>query len=152
MRLSPFSTFQSMRMEDPVPQFTTVITALRNIDIAYIHLVESRVSGYVENENAVETLDFALEAWGKQKPILLAGGFKPESAKQAVAEYSDYNIAIVFGRLFISTPDLVYRMRKGIKPNAYDRTTFYRPKERPLEPGYIDYPFSSEFLVEAAKN
>ncbi|KAF9633305.1 NADH:flavin oxidoreductase/NADH oxidase [Lasiodiplodia theobromae] len=149
IRLSPFSEFQSMRMSDPVPQFRLLISALRKLDLAYLHLIEPRIAGYIEKEGVTDTLDFALEAWGKQKPVLLAGGFKPDSAKEIVStKYPEYNMAVVFGRLFISTPDLVYRIQKGIPPNPYDRKTFYRTREAPLEVGYTDYPFSTEFTKE----
>lgn len=43
IRLSPWSTFQGMRMADPIPQFSYLINQLRSLDIAYLHLVEPRV-------------------------------------------------------------------------------------------------------------
>ena len=54
-------------------------------------------------------------------------------------------MAVVFGRYFVSTPDLVFRMIKGIEPNAYDRSTVYLPES---ETGYTDYPYSKEFETE----
>jgi NADPH2 dehydrogenase len=44
-RLSPFSTYLSMRMDDPIPQFTYIIKELKALGVAFIHLVEPRVSG-----------------------------------------------------------------------------------------------------------
>lgn len=41
-RLSPWNVFNSMRMKDPVPQFTHVIKNLSKLGMAYVHLVESR--------------------------------------------------------------------------------------------------------------
>ncbi|EOD45717.1 putative nadh:flavin oxidoreductase nadh oxidase family protein [Neofusicoccum parvum UCRNP2] len=145
IRLSPWSTFQGMRMENPVPQFTHIIKGLKELDIAYIHVVESRVSGNADVESS-DRLDFALEAWGKEKPVLIAGGLRPDSARRLVdEEYKDYNAGTVFGRYFISTPDLVYRIRQGIELNPYNRDTFYKPKSAD---GYVDYPFSREFEAE----
>lgn len=46
---------------------------------------------------------------------------------------------IVFGRHFISNPDLVDRLRNGWPLNPYDRSTFYGAD--PPEKGYNDYPF-----------
>ena len=49
---------------------------------------------------------------------------------------------VIFGRYFISNPDLVFRLTKGIKLSPYDRECFYTPM---TEKGYIDYPFSKEW-------
>jgi len=142
IRLSPFSTFQGMKMDDPIPQFTHVITKLKDFKLAYLHVVESRVSGNADIESTAK-IDFAVDAWAGTSPVLVAGGFRPDSAKRAVdEEYTDKDIAIVFGRYFISNPDLPFRIRQGIPLNPYDRETFYLPKS---EKGYTDYPFSSEF-------
>ncbi|KAF2141279.1 uncharacterized protein K452DRAFT_359065 [Aplosporella prunicola CBS 121167] len=145
IRLSPWSSFQSMRMEDPVPQFTYIIKGLKELDLAYLHLVESRVGGNADVE-ASERLDFALEAWGKEKAAWIAGGLRPASAQETVdKQYHDYNVGVVFGRYFISTPDLVYRVKNGIELEPYNRDTFYNAKS-PV--GYVDYPFSKEFQSE----
>ncbi|KAF2089859.1 FMN-linked oxidoreductase [Saccharata proteae CBS 121410] len=142
IRLSPWSTFQGMRMENPIPQFTYMVENLKALDLAYLHLVESRVSGNADIESS-DRLDFALQAWGKEKAVWIAGGLKPESAKKTVdQDYPEYNVGVVFGRYFISTPDLVFRIKNGIDLTPYDRDTFYAVGS---EKGYIDYPFSKEF-------
>lgn len=131
-----------MRMPDPIPQFSDLITRLKLLNLAHLHLIESRVNNSEDVERA-ETLDFALEIWGNQSPVLVAGGFKAETAKRAVdVEYKDFDVATVFGRYFVSTPDLVFRVKNGVEFNEYDRSTFYAPEE---ERGYLDYPFSEEF-------
>ena len=141
MRLSPWSMFQGMKMEDPVPQFTHLLKELKALRLGYLHLVESRVSGNADVE-ATEKSDFAIDIWDNQSPVLIAGGFKPDSAKKAINdEYKDKYVAIVFGRYFISTPDLVFRLKNGIGFTPYDRDTFYKKKS---EKGYIDYPFCKE--------
>lgn len=156
IRLSPWSTFQGMRMKDPIPQFSYLIDRLKELDLAFLHLVEPRVHGVVDVEPANETLDFALQAWGREKPILLAGSYTTELAIEAVEKkYKDYadQLVIVFGRRFISTPDLVYRVKKGIPLAEYDRSTFYIHQKRgdKREPGYIDYPYSDEYIKEFGK-
>lgn len=87
--------------------------------------------------------------------MLVAGGYTPESAKRAVEEvYKEYNnVLVVFGRYFISNPDLVFRVREGLPLAPWDRSTFYLKES---ERGYTDYPFSEELLrekglVEAAR-
>ncbi|KAH6652429.1 hypothetical protein BKA67DRAFT_520451 [Truncatella angustata] len=146
IRLSPWSPFQGMRMTDPVPQFTDVVNKLKALKLAYLHLVESRISGNAESE-ATEKVDFAIEAWNNTSPILLAGGFTADSAREAAEEYKDRDVVIVFGRYFISTPDLPFRVQKGIELTPYDRNKFYNAGEKD---GYTTYPFSSEF-AQAAK-
>ena len=150
LRLSPWNTWQGMKMEIPAAraQFSDTISRVRELGIAYLHMTESRV---VNNEDCEmqESLDFAFEAWGKVSPVLIAGGVTAGSARGLVDEdYKGHEVVAVFGRYFLSTPDLVYRVRNGLAPNAYDRDTFYTPV---ISKGYIDYPFSPEYLqsVEA---
>ena len=135
IRLSPWSTFQGMKMEDPVPQFSYLIRGLKELKLAYIHLVESRVAGNVDIEQG-EKNDVFIDLWGDTSPVLLAGGFRPGNAKHAVDyEYKDKDMAVVFGRYFIANPDLVYRMKEGIEFSKYDRETFYNAGS---PAGYID--------------
>jgi 2,4-dienoyl-CoA reductase-like NADH-dependent reductase (Old Yellow Enzyme family) len=144
-RLSPWSLFQGMKMQDPVPQFVRVVGQLKALDIAYLHIIESRVTNSFDVEKT-EGIEPFLEAWGKEKPILLAGGFNGKIAIEAVdREYQDYNAAVVFGRYFISTPDLPFRIKNGLPLNDYDRSTFYTAKQKK---GYLDYPFSQQFLEQ----
>jgi NADPH2 dehydrogenase len=144
IRLSPFSEFQGMRMKDPIPQFTDVIKKLNTFGLSYVHLVEPRVSGNIDIETT-DSLNPFVDLWSG--PLLIAGGFKPDSAKKLVdEEYPNRDVVVVFGRYFISTPDLVFRLQKGIELAGYDRDTFYNPRKAE---GYTDYPFSKEFLTAA---
>ncbi len=143
IRLSPWSTFQGMCMADPVPQFSHLIAGLKDLRLAYLHLVESRITGNADTESTGKN-DFALDIWANQSPTLIAGGFKPESARRLVdEEYRDFDVAVVFGRYFISNPDLPFRVKHDIPLVPYNRDTFYKAKSRE---GYTDYPFSTEFV------
>ena len=53
---------------------------------------------------------------------------------------------IGYGRLFISNPDLVQRLKEGLPLNKYDRDTFYAMTDK----GYIDYPTYAEATKVAA--
>lgn len=88
-------------MDDPIPQFSHFITQIRDNypSFAYIHVVESRIAGNADVE-AVEQTDFALDIWGKDRVFLTAGGYKPASAKEKSDNHD--NVAVVFGRFFIS--------------------------------------------------
>ncbi|KAI1076227.1 NADH:flavin oxidoreductase/NADH oxidase [Whalleya microplaca] len=148
IRLSPFSDFNNMLMENPYPQFEYFVEQLKPLHLAYLHLIEARIAGNDDSDcGAGHNVGFLIKLWGNQSPVLLSGGFTPESARKAVDEtWKDFDVAIAFGRYFISTPDLVFRLRERIEFTKYDRSTFYTPKKAE---GYIDWPFSSQFLLQA---
>ncbi|KAF7555449.1 hypothetical protein G7Z17_g2166 [Cylindrodendrum hubeiense] len=139
-RISPWSTFQGMKMADAEPQFVYLVSKLKDMKLAYLHIIESRVMNNIDVEK-VEGIEFLLDIWRGTSPILVAGGFSPDSARKAVdEEYQQYgDVAVVFGRHFIANPDLPLRVKNGLPLNKYDRSTFYTPMS---ETGYLDYPFS----------
>jgi NADPH2 dehydrogenase len=140
IRLSPWSTFQGMKMKDPVPQFSHLLKGLKELKLAYVHLVESRIAGNADVE-ATEKCDPFLDIW--TSPVLLAGGFTQDSARHTIEEqYKDRDLAIVFGTYFISNPDLVFRMKEDIPFQKYNRDTFYKAGSTE---GYTDYAYSPEW-------
>lgn len=145
IRLSPWSLFQSMRMKDPVPQFSYLIGHLKELGLAYLHLVQSNVSAGADVE-ADEQLDWAFDIWGKTSPVLLAGGYTGETAKSTIGDHPQVDKMIVFGRHFIANPDLPFRIQNDLPLNKYDRSTFYIPEE---PHGYVDYPFSKEWYKQS---
>lgn len=72
------------------------------------------------------------------RPFLAAGGLKRDTAIEAVTK-GDIDAA-VFGRYFLSNPDLVKRYAVDAPLNKYDRSTFYAMDPTSLH-GYSDYPF-----------
>ncbi|KAI1477256.1 FMN-linked oxidoreductase [Daldinia eschscholtzii] len=144
LRISPWSTFQGMRMENPVPQFTYLVQELKRLRLSYLHVVQS--SGIDENTTleATERIAFVVDTWDNTSPVLIAGGLRSDIAKKIADErFKDKEVALVFGRYFISTPDLPFRIKKGLPLASYNRDTFYIPESKE---GYIDYPFSDEFI------
>ena len=143
-RISPWSSFQGMRMAEPVPQFSYLIEELKSLKLGYLHVIESRVNNNVDVEKT-EGIEFALDIWGQTSPVLVAGGFDAHSAKNAVdSEYRNNDVAIVFGRHFLANPDLPFRIQHGLDLNKYHRPSFYTPMTRI---GYTDYPFSADYLA-----
>ncbi|GKT43567.1 chanoclavine-I aldehyde reductase fgaOx3 [Colletotrichum spaethianum] len=144
VRLSPYSDFQGMLMDDPDPTFRYLTEQLKPLGLAYLHLIEARISGNDDTDcGGQRTVSWLVELWNNTSPVLLAGGLTAESARKAVEDtYKKYDVATVFGRYFISNPDLVFRIKEGIELEKYERTYFYTPK---LPTGYIDYPFSPQF-------
>ncbi len=129
-------------MADPIPQFSYLIGGLKELKLSYLHLVESRIQGPNEAEPEGD-LGFAVDIWANTSPVFLAGGFEADSAVEKVdKDYPNKDIAIVFGRYFISNPDLPFRIQTGIPFNEYDRNTFYKARS---PDGYLDYPFSDEW-------
>ena len=93
-----------MAMKDPVPQFTDVITRIRDLypDFSYIHLVEPRIDGHITRDaiNSRETnqSDFIHDLWAP-RPLISAGGFDRKLGLE-VAEKKGHLIA--YGRPFIA--------------------------------------------------
>jgi 2,4-dienoyl-CoA reductase-like NADH-dependent reductase (Old Yellow Enzyme family) len=141
-RLSPWSSFQGMLMSDPIPTFSHLAAQLKELQIGYLHIIESRVDNNVDCEST-QSIDFLLNVWDNVTPVLIAGGYTPDNVFGAADEkYGASDVVFVFGRHFVSNPDLPYRLRNGLELNKYDRSTFYTPES--LQ-GYIDYPFSKGF-------
>lgn len=61
VKISPWSTFQSMRMADPIPQFINLVTKLNNIGISFLNTIESRVSG-IDYTDGTEKVDWAQDS------------------------------------------------------------------------------------------
>ena len=141
-RVSPWNTWQGMKMADPVPQFSYFVEKLKEMNLGFLHVIESRVINNVDCEKT-EGIDFLLKIWEKTSPVLVAGGYTPANAEEALAGYKENDVAVVFGRHFLANPDLPFRIQRGLALNKYDRASFYSPMQ---EEGYADYPFSAEFL------
>jgi len=139
IRFSPWSTFQGMGMKEVIPQFSHVVTRIRDLhpSFSYIHLVEPRVDGVSDRAEIPigHSNDFIRNIWAP-RPIISAGGYNPEIAKDIAEKKGDL---IAFGRSFIANPDLPLRIRDGISLATGDRSTYYTPGSR----GYTDYPFAS---------
>ena len=69
-----------------------------------------------------------------KQTYIAAGGFDAASA-EALLVSGDADL-IAFGRPFLTTPDLVARLKSGAALNEPDMSTFYTPGEK----GYTDYP------------
>ncbi|KAF8320771.1 FMN-linked oxidoreductase [Clavulina sp. PMI_390] len=141
-RFGPWSTFNEMRMVDPVPTFTYMIEEIkkRYPKFMYLHMIEPRIAGVVEEEGGPDdSNDFAYKIWAP-RPYLRAGGFSTDPSK-GIAAAEQEGVLVVFGRAFIANPDLPARVRKGIPFHPYNRDTFYLLE---TAEGYTDQPFAVE--------
>lgn len=138
LRLSPSGTYGTMSDSDPHATFGYVAERLNGYDLAYLHLIEPRIRGIVEQETSESDVTSKDMRRIYQGTIIAAGGFTGESAEQIVVDgHADL---VAFGRMFISNPDLPERLRTGKPLTRYDRSTFYGGDAR----GYTDYGFHSE--------
>ncbi|KAK1508155.1 NADPH dehydrogenase [Colletotrichum costaricense] len=161
LRLSPFATFQESYSTSPDTweQTAYIVREIKKAGhkLAYLSLVEAvgnpvnlgivprQVTDDVQpfDEAKPQTLDFILEEWDNISPVVVAGGYLGDSARWAVDErYAKWDVAVAFGRYFISNPDLVFRVKNNVAFTPYDRTTFYKKKSND---GYNTYEFSEEY-------
>lgn len=137
-----------MLMDDPVPTFTHLVTELKGMKIGFLDLIEARIRGNDDCDlNADKDVSWLVKIWNNTSPVMLNGGFTAESAREVCdVKYAGYDVGIIFGRYFVSNPDLVHRVKESIAFTKYDRSTFYTPK---LEKGYTDWSFSPSFTQQA---
>lgn len=134
VRVGPSGSFGGMSDSNPAATFGYVARQLNGFGLAYLHVIEPRIKGNEAIEDglpAVAAADLGQEFKGT---ILAAGGFEPSSA-EAILKDGAADL-VVFGRHFISNPDLPVRIEHGYPLTPYDRDTFYGGDAR----GYTDYP------------
>jgi NADPH2 dehydrogenase len=137
IRFSPWGTFGSMsHIGSPIPQWAYITTELEKRAqegnrLAYIHIVEPRVNGYLDLETFAGSNDFFQHIW--KGNVIKAGGMIPHIEEETE---KDTNVLAAVGRYFISNPDLVDRLERKQELNPYHRETFYGS----TKVGYTDYP------------
>lgn len=139
-------------MKDPIPQFSNLIEQLKPLGLAYLHLVDASETGDSNIAHSDRVQNYPLiEKWqGSNSPIIICGGQDVETAKRTVdVDHVGRDVVIAMGRNFLSTPDLIFRLKRGIAPNMFEKSFFYRPAG---PQGYIDYPCSEEWRSEQRTN
>jgi N-ethylmaleimide reductase len=144
VRLGPSGSWGDMSDSDPQALFGYVASELDKLGIAYLHLIEPRIAGNIEDD-ARDQAPVAAKSLRTRfhGPIIAAGGFDGDSA-EAIIESGDADL-VAFGRHFIANPDLPERLRKHLPLNRYDRASFFGG----TEVGYTDYPFHNEEALAA---
>lgn len=141
VRLAPSGSYGGMSDSNPEQTFGYVADQLNRFGLAYLHIVEPRIKGSDETEDAQQPVASIQLRKIFEGPIIAAGGFDAQGA-EAIVEKGDADL-VAFGRHFIANPDLPHRIKHGYPLNAYDRTTFYGGDRR----GYNDYPFYTDQVV-----
>ncbi|KAJ8092791.1 hypothetical protein PM082_023619 [Marasmius tenuissimus] len=150
LRLSPWNKFQETTDKDPVPTYSYLVEELKKAHptLAYIHKVDPRVDGIPNvDQTGNHSNDFLREIWTNEhgrneaengRRLISSGSYDLESGTELADSEGDL---VAYGRLFISNPDLPYRLQNGIPLNPYDRSTFYLQGSLERR-GYTDYPFA----------
>jgi N-ethylmaleimide reductase len=135
VRFSPYGTFNDMSDSDPVKLFNYALAQMSDRGLAYVHVIEPRSTSAGGNDQVAEQLPSTSKLFRQafKGVFLSAGGYDSQNAVEALA--SGDADAIVFGRLFISNPDLPERLKANAPLTHYDRSTFYGGTEK----GYTDY-------------
>ncbi|KAL2798949.1 hypothetical protein BJX66DRAFT_15005 [Aspergillus keveii] len=152
IRYSPWSTFQGMGQDSDaelIEQFGYLARETAKLGLAYVHVVEARIAGNTEtDEHPDRNLEFFFREYGRAGPIMVAGGYVGESAKEAVdVHYKGHDVLVAIGRPWTANPDLPFKVKQGIPLRKYEREHFYTVRD---PKGYIDYEFSDEFKAAAA--
>ena len=146
VRISPASTFNDIHDSDPHALFGHVAAALNDVGLAYLHVIEPRVSGFTlvdAHAGPVASQELRKSFTGT---MIAAGGFEPDTAQAAISAGDGADL-IAFARHFVSNPDLPERIARELPLSPYDRDTFYTPLQAR---GYIDYvPFDAADSVSA---
>lgn len=136
IRFSPFGHANDGGDSDPERTYGAAIRALDPLGLAFLHLIEPRVSGATDGDlDAPSVATLFRPLW--HGPLIVAGGFDRAKADAALRDGSADIVA--FGRPYISNPDLVERLRDGVAFARYDRSTFYGGGGE----GYTDYPVAT---------
>uniref|UniRef100_A0A060TFD9 ARAD1D22418p n=1 Tax=Blastobotrys adeninivorans TaxID=409370 RepID=A0A060TFD9_BLAAD len=142
IRFSPWGEFGDVDYGvSAVPQWSYLAAQLEKRrregrELAYVHIVEPRAAGGGDRQaKEHESNDFFRLIYGGI--IIRAGGL---CDRQLIDEYTNKEdkTLIALGRYFISNPDVVDRLEKGIPLTKYNRDTFYSKGPK----GYIDYGFA----------
>ena len=137
IRLSPFGNHFEAVDSKPSALAVHMASALNKYNLLYAHFVEPRISSSFKAMESPYTLLDARKAF--KGTFLVAGGHTRDSGNEVIR--SNRGDLVVFGRWFLSNPDLPRRFKLRAPLNKYKRETFYT--QDPIV-GYTDYPFLAD--------
>lgn len=124
IKIAPGMPFNDIVDTDPKATYTTLVSALAPLGLAYLHVLQTALPG----------------VWEMLRPLYkgtyaIGGGLTQATGDAAIKSgLADF---IVYGKLFIANPDLPARFAKNAALNTPDPTTFYTAGPK----GYVDQPF-----------
>jgi len=131
IRLSPFRKIYDLdTYPEELETHRYILDELQKLDILYVHFSNAETNGVLTIPTPY--LQEARERFNNI--ILIAGGYNAASA-EALLQNGIVDL-VAFGKLYISNPDLVERIRNKVPLAPWNEDTFYRLGDK----GYVDYP------------
>ncbi|RTL55424.1 MAG: alkene reductase [Bradyrhizobiaceae bacterium] len=130
IRISPVTPANDLTDSNPQKLFDYIVDGLSAERLVYIHVVEGATGGPRDNV----PFDYASLRKRFHGTYIANNGYDLKLANEKLTKNEADLIA--FGKLFISNPDLVERLRSGAELNPWDQATFYGGGAK----GYTDYP------------
>jgi N-ethylmaleimide reductase len=135
IRLSPWGVFNDQPNYPEIDEtYAYLAGELQKIGVVYLHLVDHQSMG----APAVPAHVVPLIREKFTNTLILSGGYN--TVAQIDAALAGAADLIAIGRPFISNPDLVERLQKGLPLAEADQATFYAPGPGGFADGYTDYP------------
>jgi N-ethylmaleimide reductase len=135
LRLSPKGYRPGQNDSKQEKTYSYIIKKLNDYNLAYLHLSE-----FPQPEERLSNPEVSFVPYYRKiynGTLLSCGGHTYKSGEQMLRN-GDADL-IVYGKPFISNPDLVERMKNGYPLAEPDKDTFYHGGAK----GYIDYPFAN---------
>lgn len=130
IRISPVTPANDVSDSKPQDLFNYLVTELDRIGLLFIHVIEGATGGARDNL----PFDYAELRKRFRGTYIGNNGYTLDLANEALA--AGRADLVAFGKLFISNPDLVERLRRNAPLASPDKATFYGGNEK----GYTDYP------------
>jgi N-ethylmaleimide reductase len=130
IRLSPVTPANDVSDSNPQPLFDHIVDQLNALKLVYIHVIEGATGG----PRDIAPFDYDSLRKRFSGTYIANNGYDFKLATE-VLEKNKADL-IAFGKLFISNPDLVERLKLGAPLNDFDKATFYGGGAK----GYTDYP------------
>ncbi|WP_018386972.1 alkene reductase [Ancylobacter sp. FA202] len=131
LRLSPVTPANDLADSDPQALFSHVMDVVESLHPVYVHMIEGATGG---PRDIVPDFDFAALRARYSGAWMVNNGYDKAMAEEVVATGKADLVA--FGKAFISSPDAVERLRRGVAFNELDRDHLYGGGAK----GYTDYP------------
>jgi N-ethylmaleimide reductase len=140
IRIAPVTPANDISDSDPAKIFFYLVDKLSARGLAFIDVIEGATGG----PRDFAPFDYVALRKAFSGAYIANNGYTRELAIEALA--GGRADLIAFGKLFISNPDLVERLRLNAPLNPYDQATFYGGGAK----GYTDYPTLAQEAMESA--
>ncbi len=149
IRLSPWGGFGDLAVDiSPIPQWSYLVAEIER------RATEGKRIAYISTMECRWRQDEALMPARVPKDIYSLNNFvgfiwngpwirSGQMTDSIDLADQDDRTVLAIGRYFISTPDVIRRLRDGLELNPYNRETFYHSGSKAIDAsvGYTDYPF-----------